>query len=152
MAALIARAMGWSAEDWGNPFTDQNGMDANLWRNVRTLAHYGVAFGYGDGTFGPNDKVTYAQTISFISRAMVVKGYWQKHTAPPDPVPHGGILQHRAPERRGDVPLLYGELRRHTRSSARRWLRRLDTPSSRAWFCRTLWNALRSHYSDAVIP
>ncbi|MFN8512904.1 MAG: S-layer homology domain-containing protein [Chloroflexia bacterium] len=73
--------MGWSAEDWGNPYTDQGGIDANLWRNVRTLAHYGVAFGYGDGTFGPNDKVTYAQTISFISRAMVVKGYWQAHRA-----------------------------------------------------------------------
>ena len=44
------------------------------------LAHYGVASGYGAAAcagmgkaspcFGPNDSVSYAQTISFITRAV----------------------------------------------------------------------------------
>ena len=46
MAALIARAVGWEAEDWGNPFTDRGPVDDALWRNVGTLAHYEVARGY----------------------------------------------------------------------------------------------------------
>ena len=39
MAALIARAVGWDLEDQGNGFSDRNGVDDNLWRNVGTLAH-----------------------------------------------------------------------------------------------------------------
>ncbi len=83
MAALIARAMGWEQEDWGNPFVDGNGLDANLWRNVGTLAHYQVAFGYDPTHFAPTDAVTRAQTISFITRAMVAKGYWTQQADNP---------------------------------------------------------------------
>ncbi len=76
MAALIARAMGWDQEAHGNPFSDEEGTDPDLWRNVGTLAHYGVVMGYGDGRFGPNDRVTQAQMFSFITRAMMVKEIW----------------------------------------------------------------------------
>ena len=30
--------MGWDGEDHGNPFIDRGGIDADLWRNVGTLA------------------------------------------------------------------------------------------------------------------
>src|SRR5262245_48584617 len=102
MAALIARAMPstvdnatcvhltWDCESWTAPFQDQSGIDPILWRNVGTLAHYGVAKGYDPAHFGPNDPVTHAQTISYITRAMVAKGYWQQR--PTNPNLFGGIL------------------------------------------------------------
>jgi hypothetical protein len=80
MAALIARAMGWDAEDHGNPFPDQGSVDSNLWRNVGTLAFYGVAKGFPDGKYRPTSPVLNAQVISFITRAMVAKGYWVQET------------------------------------------------------------------------
>ena len=36
MAALIVRAMGWDAEDHTTPFSDRNGVDDDLWRNIGT--------------------------------------------------------------------------------------------------------------------
>ena len=81
MAALITRAMGWDTLNLGNPFPDQNGVDNDLWRNVGTLANYGVAKGYEDANgqkyFDPTGNVLAGQTISFITRAMIKKGYWQ---------------------------------------------------------------------------
>jgi len=77
MAALIARTMGWEAEDRGNPFPDRGSVDAALWRNVGTLAARNVARGYADGTYDPTGAVLYAQVISFITRAMVAEGIWQ---------------------------------------------------------------------------
>src|SRR5215210_8015716 len=68
--------MPWDAEDRGNRFPDQGTVDANLWRNVGTLAFYNVARGYPDGRYRPTSSVLYAQVISFITRAMVAQGYW----------------------------------------------------------------------------
>jgi hypothetical protein len=94
MAALIARAMAWDREDHGNSFPDQQGVDNTLWRNVGTLAHHGVAKGYDDGRGGtyydPTGRVVHAQTISFITRAMIAKGYWQLQ--PIDAALYGGIF------------------------------------------------------------
>ncbi len=78
MAALIARTVGWDSQDWGNRFPDRGTVDTDLWRNVGTLEHYGVARGYQDGSYQPTGVVLYAQTISFITRAMVAIGYWQQ--------------------------------------------------------------------------
>src|SRR3954447_7057297 len=78
VAGLITRPLGWQFETWPNPFPDQGTLDADLWRNVGTLAHYQVAQGFQDGTFHPMDNVVKAQMISFITRAMVQKGYWQE--------------------------------------------------------------------------
>jgi hypothetical protein len=77
VAGLIARPLGWQFEDWSNTFQDQGSLDADLWRNVGALNHYDVARGFQDGTFRPLDNVVKAQMISFITRAMVTKGYWQ---------------------------------------------------------------------------
>jgi hypothetical protein len=142
MAAFIARAMGWDAEDHGNPFADANGIDATLWRNVGTLAFYQVAFGYDATHFGPTDKVTQAQTISFVTRAMVKKGYWQQQ---PD----------NNPSLYGDVPASSGH-----RADIATYLHYVagplpgtantgqwanwSQPASRGWFSETLWNALQT--------
>ena len=50
MAALIARASGWDAEDHNNAFPDRGPIDDGLWRNIGTVAFYNVARGYTDGT------------------------------------------------------------------------------------------------------
>ncbi len=71
----------WDCEDWGTGFTDRGGIDVHLWRNAGTLQHYGVALGYTRADcaargraypcYGPTDPVTYAQTVTFIARAMI---------------------------------------------------------------------------------
>ena len=83
MAALIARAMGWDAEDHGNQFTDRcdpnlGCVDDDLWRNVGTLQFRAVAKGYDATTYGPHSPVLQQQVILFISRAMVRRGIWQR--------------------------------------------------------------------------
>jgi hypothetical protein len=137
-ACLVAGS--WDCEAWGTPFTDQNGLDANLWRNVGTLAHYGVAAGYGDGTFGPTDPVTYAQTLALITRAMVTKGYWQNQ--PTAPVPAGVPAVHAT-----DVAtFLYyaGSL-----PAPADW----NAPATRGWCVTALWQALNTYWgTDGTLP
>jgi outer membrane biosynthesis protein TonB len=131
MAGLIARAVGWEGEDHGNPFTDRAGLDADLWRNVGTLAHRGVAKGYGNGTFGPSRRVTRAETIAFITRAMVADGHWAYPDNAPDNADSGSHARDIAtylayvgalPEGSGD----------------------LDRPATRGWFAVALWAALQT--------
>jgi agarase len=148
MAALIARAMGWDAEDWGNDFTDGAGIDPALWRNVGTLAHRGVAYGYGDGRFGPNDRVTRAQTISFITRAMIEKGYWQPQ--PDNPAVYPAVPAssgHRVDiatftHYAGALPGTGGT------GGAFDW----GAPATRGWFSQALWLALDRHWRIGPLP
>ena len=140
MAALIARAMGWEAESWPNPFPDQGYVDADLWRDVGTLNHYGVALGYPDGRYRPTTNVLRVQTISFIARAMVAQGRWVQQ--PDDPsvypdVPAGS--GHRA-----DLATYatYVGLVPGTSSATQGW-GDWDQPATRGWFAEALWQALR---------
>jgi hypothetical protein len=164
MAALIARAMAhgpgtppggvltppacliagsWDCEDWGNDFTDRNGLDANLWRNAGTLQHYGVARGYaaGDCTakgreypcFGPTDPVTYAETITFITRAMVAKGYWEMQPITPYP---------GAPEVFAREFATYVYYTGGISAPPINW----NAQATRGWFAMALWRALDSHF------
>jgi hypothetical protein len=171
MAALIARATpagpgtpptmlippaclvggSWDCEDWGNNFSDRGGVDANLWRNAGTLQHYGVALGYGASVcaargvaapcFGPNDAVSYAQTISFITRAMIAKGYWVAQ--PNAPLPYSGVPAAHQPDVRtfhfytGGIP-----------APPSNW----DAPATRGWFALALWAALDSYWSVDRVP
>lgn len=143
MAGFIARAMGWDAENHGTFFPDQQGADPNLWRNVGTLNHYGVAKGYTNGKFGPHDKVTQGQTIAFITRAMVAKGYWTLATVddpsvyPTVPAASGFRLELVTFARyAGDVP-------GYPRGGA--WPT-LDSPANRAWFAMALDLALSTDF------
>ncbi len=140
MAALIARAVEWDTEDHGNPFADQNGINADLWRNVGTLAHYKVALGYDGVNFGPTDKVTQAQTISFITRAMVKKGLWVQHQDNPGLYPNlPASSGHRADL--ATYNYYVPELLPGTAEFSGDWADWAQ-PASRGWFAEVLWWAL----------
>lgn len=137
MAALIARGMVWDNEDRGNPFPDRNGVDDNLWRSVGALAARGVARGYSDGRFDPLGPVLQAQTISFISRAMVSKGRWQQQQD--DPLVYPDVPASSG--HRADITTFVayaGPLPDRPLGAAFDW----NQPSSRAWFARAFWQAL----------
>ncbi len=82
MAALIVRTFGWDtvSPNRALPFNDLGGVDPELQRAVAILASKGIINGYGDGTFGPTDRVLHIQVISSITRSMVQAGYWQAVT------------------------------------------------------------------------
>ncbi len=145
----------WDCEDWGNTFTDQGGIDPNLWRNAGALQHYQVAFGYGAADcerkgrafpcYGPTDPVSHAQTIAFITRAMIAKGYWQPQLNAP--LPYAGVPGVLATEVRtfhhytGGIPA--------APSSAAAW----NGGATRGWFARALWQALGSYWgTDGQLP
>ncbi|MFN8516444.1 MAG: S-layer homology domain-containing protein [Thermomicrobiales bacterium] len=160
MAALIARATpagpgtppssvapncvadSWDCEDWGNDFVDRGGLVASLWRNIGTLQHYGVASGYDGVHFGPNNDVTYAQTISFITRTMVKKGYWVNRPDAPQifpGVPAAHDLDIRTFEYyTGNTPSGPGPW------SAAQW----NSGATRGWFARALWAALLGYWGN----
>ena len=140
MAALIARAMGWEAESWPNPFPDQGYVDADLWRDVGTLNHYGVARGYPDGRYRPTANVLRVQTISFIARAMVAQGRWVQQPDNPSLYPNVPAGSgHRA-----DLATYatYVGLVPGTSSATQGW-GDWDQPATRGWFAEALWQALR---------
>jgi alpha-tubulin suppressor-like RCC1 family protein len=150
MAALIARGMAWDGESHTNPFTDQSGVDPDLWRNVGTLAFRGVARGYTDTAtcaaakvappcYLPTDNVTYVQAIAFITRAMVAQGAWQQQAddgvSYPNVPPSSG---HRADlatyvHYLGAVP--------GTSTNTQTWSV-WEQPSTRGWFAQALWLAI----------
>jgi glucose/arabinose dehydrogenase len=139
MAALIVRAMGWSGEQPNNPFTDGGRLDAELWRSVAILAAHGVAQGYGDGRFGPNDIVSQLQVASFISRAMVSEGHWQPAQAD-DPAIYPDVPA--STNQRLDLVTYVqnaGPLPDYPSDTA--WAGWND-PATRGWFARALWQAL----------
>jgi hypothetical protein len=80
--ALLCRLLGWVDEQWSNPFVDRGGLIDELWRHVATLAGRGVAKGFTDGTFRPNEPVLKIQAISFVARAFVTAGRWTWQEVP----------------------------------------------------------------------
>ena len=152
VAGMIARAYGWDGEDHGNNFTDKGTIDNDLWRNVGTLAYYNVALGYRDGSYDPTGPVLKAQAISFTSRAMIRKDYWELqednatyYTAVPMSSGHrqdavtyhfyaGNILGTNAPT----DP--WGGANGYT------------AISTRGYFAQVLWQAYSSYFSTNHIP
>lgn len=76
-SAIVVRALTWINESGANNFSDLATVDPELQNDVQILADYGVAQGFGDGTFQPTGSIGQAQIISLITRAMVAKGFWQ---------------------------------------------------------------------------
>ncbi len=138
MAALIARASGWEAESWGTPFSDQGTVDAALWRDVGTLAHYDVARGYGDGSYGPTAPVLHIQAVSFIARAMVARGWWTPR--PDDPALAPNVPMSSGA--RADLATYVAHAGPLPATSAAAPWPAWDEPASRAWFAQALWAAL----------
>ncbi len=76
MAAFLVRALAWQARPTTpRTFTDLAGLVAELRTAALIVANtcdnngLCVAYGYGDGRFGPTDPVSHAQVITFITRA-----------------------------------------------------------------------------------
>jgi hypothetical protein len=159
MAALIVRAMAWGSETPANLFSDKcdplntaNCVDDELWNAVGVLAAKGVAKGYTDGAtcapanapcYAARDNVLYAQVISFITRAMVQKGYWMAATSddgtvyPNIPVDSGHRLDFVTYTNNvGPVP---------GTSSKTQNFDAWNQPATRAWFAQALWLALQGH-------
>jgi hypothetical protein len=149
MAALIVRAMpGWADETWPNTFTDQTD-DAELMRRVGTLQHYGVAGGYNDcpaqgkvaPCYGPLDPVLRAQAISFVTRAMVAKGYWVKQAI--DPNLYGGVLTGTGHEQDASTYWYYTRNKGGVPDYPEGGGFPVDEAAPRAWFARLLWIAIQ---------
>lgn len=152
MAVLIVRAMGWGGERPTNLFTDQQGVDGELWNAVAILAQRGVARGYGDGSYNPTGDVLYQQVILFVGRAMVERGFWQLQ-ADTNPYPNlpGATAKEQA-DRRDIATYVHYAGALPDLAVGQAW-GDWDRPATRAWFARALWQALVSHYgSPAQVP
>ena len=70
-AAIMVRALGLKPEAKETPFKD---VRAGEWYsgNIKTAAEYGIIYGYGNGNFGPNDRITREQAMAMIARAMKI--------------------------------------------------------------------------------
>ncbi|MDA3845905.1 MAG: S-layer homology domain-containing protein [Vallitaleaceae bacterium] len=70
---IVIRALGLDAGIGENKFSD---VDSNDWYcdYIETAISYGIIKGYGDGTFGPNDKITREQAMVIITRSMAITG------------------------------------------------------------------------------
>jgi hypothetical protein len=141
VAGLLTRALGWTSESHPTSFSDQGAVDTELWRSVGTLAYYGVAQGYGDGTFGPTDQLLHAQTISLISRAMVARGYWTAATSD-DPAIYPNVPASSG-HRLDLVTFVHnaGPIPDRPTANGAPWTD-WDGAASRGWFARVLWLAL----------
>ena len=157
MAALVTRSVGWELDSNGNKFPDQcdpsgsrsNCIDGELWRNVGTLAFREVAKGYEDGSYNPRGPVLYGQTILFISRAMVKKGYWQQQPDNATYFPNLPKDTDRQRADRGDIAtyIYYtqklGGIPDQTPTAN---FNGFDQPAPRAWFAVALYRALKAAY------
>ncbi len=72
-AAIIVKALGLRPEIGNSTFTDVND---SAWYSayIKTAFEYNVISGYGDGKFGPLDKITREQAMTMIARAMKITG------------------------------------------------------------------------------
>lgn len=151
MAALISRGMGrdraqtWDQEDHGNTFPDKGFVDDNLWRNVGTLYYYNVARGFQDGSYQPTGFVLYAQTISFITRAMVLNGYWLQKDDDTTVYPNvPGNSGHRT-----DIVTFVTQTNAPvpgTGAKTENWSI-WNQNATRLWFSQAEWQALNSYFS-----
>ncbi len=72
-AAIVVRALGLKPGMGNNPFLD---VGASEWycEYIQTASEYGIISGYGNGKFGPNDKITREQAMTMAARAMKITG------------------------------------------------------------------------------
>jgi hypothetical protein len=72
-SAIVVRALGLKPGAGNNPFTDVKGTD---WYSgyIETAVQYDIINGYGNGNFGPDDRLTREQAIAMTARAMNITG------------------------------------------------------------------------------
>jgi len=76
-AAIVVRALGLKPGLGTNPFND---VANNAWycSSIMTAAEYGIVNGYGNGQFGPLDKITREQAMTMLANAMKITGLQAK--------------------------------------------------------------------------
>ena len=72
-AAILTKALGLKSETEENLFNDVHDTDWHC-DFVRAATEYKIISGYGNGEFGPLDKITREQAITMIARAMEITG------------------------------------------------------------------------------
>lgn len=72
-ATVIVKALGLAPGMGSCQFTD---VKSGEWYKgyIETAVEYGLIYGYGDGTFGPNETITREQAATMIARAMKLVG------------------------------------------------------------------------------
>lgn len=72
-AAIVVRGLGLAPKTGESSFSDVRSTD---WYcgYAETASKYGIVTGYGDGTFGPDDKITGEQGMAMVARAMKITG------------------------------------------------------------------------------
>lgn len=70
MATFLTRALRLGSTD-ASPFTDI--ADSSHASSIRSVAHAGIAGGYPDGTFRPEQAVTRGQLATFLTRALATR-------------------------------------------------------------------------------
>jgi hypothetical protein len=72
-AAAVVRALGLKPGQGSNPFADVN---ASEWYCdwIKTAVQYKLISGYGNGKFGPDDRITRQQAAAMAARAMKLAG------------------------------------------------------------------------------
>ena len=71
--AIVIRALGLKPGIGNNTFTD---VKSTQWYcdYIKTAIQYNIISGYGNGKFGPMDKITREQAMAMVSRAMKITG------------------------------------------------------------------------------
>lgn len=77
MAALIARIQGYEETAKANANTIFTDVPSENWASgyIAQATNQGILNGYGDGTFGPDDQVTYEQAVKMIMSTLGYKPY-----------------------------------------------------------------------------
>ncbi|MEN6348508.1 MAG: S-layer homology domain-containing protein, partial [Syntrophomonas sp.] len=72
-AAILVQALGLKPGNDQGTFSDVQGSD---WFSgaIQTASQYQIISGYGNGKFGPTDKITREQAITMIAKAMNITG------------------------------------------------------------------------------
>jgi len=143
VATFLVRALAWQARPTGpRTFTDLAGLATELRTASLIVANtcdnngLCVAYGYGDGRFGPTDPVSHAQVITFITRAFRLDPVQTWVPQPGDPQPYTGVPTVHDTDVRtfvhyaGPIP--------SAPSTAAGW----NAPASRAWVAMLLYQAL----------
>src|SRR3712207_1082947 len=115
-----------------------------------TLFPYTTLFrSYPDGKYRPTNPVLHAQVISFITRAMVAKGYWQPETAD-DPGLYPNITV--ASGHRWDVLTYYKHAGTVPGAAPAATWAAWASPATRGWFALAQWQALDSYWGVDRMP
>jgi hypothetical protein len=143
-AVFLTRILGLQGENRGDGgFTDVGEQAPAVRQAIGAMEYHGIFRGYGDGRFGPNDRITHLEMALVISRAMVFEGYWTRATVD-DPSIYPNL--DLGTEARLDLVTFVqnaGTLPGFSNVAQRA---PMDLPAPRDWTAQALWQALDTYF------